>query len=967
MSNPQIIEHQEKIGIGTVNVAGFGQMMTDVESLSADWFYNWSPTVPADDVQGWYIGSGASTVSEGTGYALRLVGSDGWAIQTVKLSAGSPLTISFDAQLHAGSGGVVIEYQNAAGTVVSSSFAQLSAGAKHYSVNTVAGPDVVAARIVTYATPTGELTIDKFSLTDSANNQITNGDFEARPSTGMVTNGFVPMIWNGAQMGQLASIASAHPGEALLTFNEPDNAAQANMTVARALSYWPALMGSGMRLGSPAVTFGNTLGANSWLGQFMNAADASGYRVDFIAVHYYPTDPSVSAFEEFLNSVHEAYGRPVWVTEWSLADWSNTDRFTADQQAAFFVAATQMMDDLPFVERQAWFSAYEGMDSYFLNSGLIDAGSLSVVGDAFKVLAKTETPAIPLGTDGDDTLAGGDPADALFGGKGNDMIEGRGGADRIDGGEGIDLASYASSAAGVQVDLSVAAQDGGDAEGDWLVNIENVRGSDHDDVLTGDDGANVLHGLAGSDRLYGGKGDDSLYGGDGDDTLNGGMGADRMVGGLGGDIYIVDSFADVTIEDAGGGTDTVKTLVDSYVLSANVENLVLAGTAGLSGTGNGSANTLTGNDGANVLFGLAGSDRLYGGKGDDALNGGDDHDFLYGGDGNDRLEGGAGNDTLDGRVGADIMHGGAGNDIYFVDGLGDVVAESANGGADTVRSLISQYTLGDNVEKLVLVGPSGQTGIGNDLGNTMTGSLGADTLIGGGGNDVLDGNDGADHMDGGAGDDTFYVDDSGDIVVERGAEGRDTVRVDLFDYTLAANVENLILSGQGDLAGNGNSLDNVLTGNVGANAIHGGTGNDEITGGDGADRLWGDAGDDVLSGGLGRDWLNGGMGKDTFKFALADSVPSGPDNIADFLAGTDIINLSAIDANTGKTGNQAFSFIGTSSFSQAAGQLRFEQSSTTDGQRYVLVEADMNGDGIADYALHLQGSAGALQMADFVL
>lgn len=631
--------------------------------------------------------------------------------------------------------------------------------------------------------------------------------------------------------------------------------------------------------------------------------------------------------------------------------------------------------------------------------------------DATKPIATnpTEASVIPVGTDKNDILQGTDRAETISGLQGNDIIEGREGADHIDGGAGIDTASYATSTSGVHVDLTAAVQKGGAAEGDVLINVENILGSDYNDVLKGDAGANVLSGMGGddlflfsggSDTMNGGAGIDTvdfsdssngvvanlttgvastggskvslidienligtdkadkltgnalanvLIGGAGNDTLDGGAGADTMRGGRGNDVYIVDDFGDMVIEEASEGTDTVKTMLDGYVLGANIERLILTGAANLVGTGNELNNILTGNDGANVLYGLGGADTLNGGLGDDTLYGGD------------------GNDTLNGGEGADTMYGGTGNDVYYVDNNADIVKEDANGGTDTVRSLIARYTLSDNVENLILGGTGGQIGIGNALNNKMTGSAGADTLIGGAGNDQMDGKAGADRLEGGTGNDTYYVDDLGDIVIEHVGEGTDTVRVSVSGYTLSANVENLILTGSGDLAGNGNGMNNVLTGNAGANIIHGGAGNDQINGGAGADRLWGDDGDDILVGGLDADWLYGGAGKDVFKFAAADSKPSDPDVIWDFTRGADIIDVSAIDANINKGGNQAFSFIGTNAFSHSAGQLRYEQAVDANGQKYSLVQGDMNGDGIADFAVHLHNLTSALTQSDFLL
>lgn len=617
--------------------------------------------------------------------------------------------------------------------------------------------------------------------------------------------------------------------------------------------------------------------------------------------------------------------------------------------------------------------------------------------------------ATPLGTDKNDTLHGTDRAEVIYGLKGNDVIEGRGGADHIDGGEGIDVASYITSTNGVHIELTATVQKGGAAEGDVLINVENIQGSNYNDVLKGDAGANVLNGMGGddlflfsggSDKMDGGEGVDTvdfsganngivanlatgtastkgskvalagieniigtdkadtltgdtsanvLIGGAGNDILDGGVGADTMRGGIGNDVYTVDDIGDIVIEEIGGGADAVYTRLDRYVLSANVEKLVLTGTANLAGTGNGLNNTLVGNDGANVLYGLDGADTLNGGLGNDTL---------YGGDGNDTLNGGAG---------ADTMHGGMGDDVYYVDSNDDIVKEDMNSGIDTVRSSISIYALNNNVENLILDGTGGQIGVGNELSNKMTGSVYADTLIGGEGNDQIDGQAGADRLEGGTGNDTYYVDDLGDVLVEHAGEGVDTARVSVSGYKLSANVENLTLTGREDLVGSGNSIDNVLTGNAGANLIHGGAGNDQVNGGAGADRLWGDDGDDILVGGLDSDWLYGGAGKDVFKFAAVDSAPSNTDIIWDFVRGTDMIDLSAIDANANKGGNQAFSFIGTNSFSHSAGQLRYEQAVDANGQKYSLIQADMNGDGVSDFAIHLHAFTGVLTHSDFLL
>jgi Ca2+-binding RTX toxin-like protein len=157
-----------------------------------------------------------------------------------------------------------------------------------------------------------------------------------------------------------------------------------------------------------------------------------------------------------------------------------------------------------------------------------------------------------------------------------------------------------------------------------------------------------------------------------------------------------------------------------------LENLELAGSAALNGTGNELANTITGNDAANALSGLAGADTLYGGGGNDVLNGG---------------------------VGGDVLFGGLGDDFIYVESSGDIVTEYAGEGIDSVSSSIS-YGLTDNVENLILTG-NATSGTGNALDNVITGNALANTLNGAAGNDRLVGGDGFDVFTGGAGADIF--------------------------------------------------------------------------------------------------------------------------------------------------------------------------------------------------------------------
>ncbi|MDQ8699025.1 M10 family metallopeptidase C-terminal domain-containing protein [Hyphomicrobium sp. LHD-15] len=452
------------------------------------------------------------------------------------------------------------------------------------------------------------------------------------------------------------------------------------------------------------------------------------------------------------------------------------------------------------------------------------------------------------------------------------------------------------------------------AFGTW---IEDAIGTAQNDILRGNAIDNVLSGLDGNDTLIGGDGSDTLYGGEGNDTLDGGTGADTLLGGAGNDLYTVDNAGDAIIEGANGGSDTVQTALATFTLANNVENLTYIG------------------NGSFVGFGSAQ---------DNVLKGGASHDQLFGGNGNDTLIGGAGNDLLDGGSGTDLLQGGLGNDTYVVDNASDTIVESAKAGTDTVHANVSTFTLANNLENLVYIGTGSFDGIGNALVNTLTGGdqndtlkglAGNDILYGAGGNDVLDGGAGTDKMFGGAGDDTYVVDNARDLVTEGANAGTDTILTTLRSYTLGADVENLTFIGSGAFKASGNALDNVITGGAGKDVLSGNGGNDHLIGGDGAD---------ILIGGAGADTLTGGAGADVFRFsALSDSNTLSYDTITDFNAAeSDKIDLSQLDANAGSRGNQAFAFIGASSFSGVAGQLSFSNG---------FLSADVNGDGASDFGV----------------
>ncbi len=265
-----------------------------------------------------------------------------------------------------------------------------------------------------------------------------------------------------------------------------------------------------------------------------------------------------------------------------------------------------------------------------------------------------------------------------------------------------------------------------------------------------------------------------------------------------------------------------------------------------------------------TLTGTPDADTLTGGGGNDVLNGLASNDLLLGGDGNDALNGG---------TGADSMVGGSGNDIYIVDNTLDSVVEQANGGNDLVQASISYSLLGTEIEDLSLTGTTNINGTGSSANNVITGNSGAnnlsggdgnDTLQGGAGNDTLTGGTGSDALIGGSDNDTYIIDDGFEAVIELAGGGTDLVIASISYSLLGSEIENLTLTGSGNIDGTGSTANNVITGNTGANTLRGEVGNDTLFGGQGADTLIGGEGNDVLFGNLGADSMVGGSDNDTY-------------------------------------------------------------------------------------------------------
>ncbi len=473
---------------------------------------------------------------------------------------------------------------------------------------------------------------------------------------------------------------------------------------------------------------------------------------------------------------------------------------------------------------------------------------------------------------------------------------------------------------------------------------------------------------------------------------------------------------------------------DSFDIVASVQNITLTGTA--------NADTLIGGSGNDSLSGLGGNDTLIGNAGNDQLDGGTGTDTLLGGLGDDVYivdstsdvvtenanegidsvyssitrtlgansenliltgstaingTGNALNNFLTGNSAANTLTGGVGDDTYVI-GTGDSVVEASNAGNDTVQSSIT-YTLAANVENLILLGTNAINGSGNTLNNRLTGNSAANTLSGG---------TGADTLIGGAGNDSYVVDNTSDVVTELLGEGTDLVQSGV-TYTLAANVDDLMLTGTTAINGTGNSLNNVLTGNSATNTLTGGAGDDTYVIGTGDsvveaasagidtvqanitytlvnnvenlsltgttaingtgntlnNVLIGNSAANTLTGGAGNDSLSGGLGVDNFVFNAALNALTNNDIITDFRVVDDTIKLeNAIFAKFTATGA-----LSSGSFVSGVGAVARDSNDyliydTGDGSLYY--DADGNGAGARVEFVSLTGNP-VLTAADFVI
>ena len=587
---------------------------------------------------------------------------------------------------------------------------------------------------------------------------------------------------------------------------------------------------------------------------------------------------------------------------------------------------------------------YDGFasgDSYSLVENVIGSnGADVVVGNGVdNFLQGLDGVDILFGEVGNDRLHGDEGNDKLYGGAQNDILQGGAGSDLIDGGIGIDTASYSHSNASVSINLSTDSISGGSAEGDILVSIENLIGSEFNDMLTGFSGNNELHGGAGNDILDGGAGYNKLYGGTGNDSITNGTSIGGVIQGNEGDdtINVLSNTRSSLNISGGDGYDSL-TFNHDYVRSSS-SGLQLQGLT--DADGNVQSFVYNYNTGTTQLEDIldtlaSGYTSITYGYRSDISTYNDQARIHISSDIEElNVHGHTANDLVLG-VGGTEYSGGSGTLDKFVTDWSAQTAAITWDAADGSEAILANGVTISGFEKLhirlgegddVVTGASHTNYLHGGLGNdTLTGNNSNDELHGGDGNDILNGGLGSDILNGGLGIDTAdYASSSSAIAINMhagtasgGLATGDTL-IDI-ENIAGTNFNDTVFGNASDNHLMGGDGDDILGGAGGADILDGGLGNDtasyalsaygvsvslisgseaggdtlisieNLTGSDFDDQLRGDTGDnilrgaignDVLDGGQGIDILDGGDGSDTVTYQLATTSV-----IIDLLAGT---------------------------------------------------------------------------------
>jgi trimeric autotransporter adhesin len=514
--------------------------------------------------------------------------------------------------------------------------------------------------------------------------------------------------------------------------------------------------------------------------------------------------------------------------------------------------------------------AAEGNDQVIASANFTlnaNVENLSLVGTAMQGTGNASDNTITANNLGN-TLSGLAGADTLIGGSGADLLDGGAGADAMAGGEGND---------------SYVVDDVGDAVTEFFNQGYDKVNSTINYVLPQHVEQLSLTGAAVT--ATGNDLNNTLLGNSLANILDGASGADQMAGGLGDDRYVVDNAADSVTELTSEGNDTVYASAN-YIAAANVENLVLTGTA-ITAMGNALNNVLVGNANANTLSGGDGADLLAGWLGNDSLDGGAGNDsYVYNqGEGRDSILDVSGADSV--RFGAGITLNSLSAREYTVNGQRRMFISVLNSNGEEQADQGVDFALGTNgvspIEQFVL--SNGQSFTLDQVKPALVstyGGNGNDTLTGSRADDTMDGSNGDDKLYGRTGNDTLY-----------GSNGNDA----LFGE---AGIDKLY-GGNGNDRLEGGYGDDVLDGDNGSDVLLGGAGNDQLYAGNDSDTLDGGSGNDLLDGGNGEDELWAGDGNDT--------VASGNDSdlLATGAGDDNIVSDNGADVIVAGTGNDTIS------------------------------------------------------------
>ena len=538
---------------------------------------------------------------------------------------------------------------------------------------------------------------------------------------------------------------------------------------------------------------------------------------------------------------------------------------------------------------------------------------------------------------GDDNLTGdnnnnqidGDGgSDKIYGLGGDDILIGGAGSNYLDGGDGNDTADYQACQLGINANLTeMLVVFGGNT--DSLISIENIIGSNFDDMLIGNENDNLI---------VGGDGKDTLMGGPGNDVLIDGIGSNEFLGGDGHDTV---SFATA---ETGIRASLTQKVASSILLDQVHQNYIshlfsiedLIGSAfDDSFEGDQSNNIIDGGDGNDTVTyaylqsgrsaqvdlssgqafviddaqwhaggpyqifefdSLISVENLTGSSGGDILTGNANNNILVGGDGADELFGGGGDDKIYAKLGEDIaIDGGDGTDTLYL--------------TDTIQSPGRQFlidmsstALFSNIEN-ISTGSTSDKIIGNSSNNWIDGGLGNDAIFGRDGDDVLLGGDGINYIEGGTGH---------NVIDGSGATTPNSITIAGYKISSGLNIDLAKASGNATLITPAVPNFSLVDDYINVNGVYGGSGNDLIIGnnqdnflrgGSGDDTISGKGGQDILEGGAGSDNLTGGDGIDLFVFKPSNinvNFVNETDFITDFGYGgsekIDLTNFGALDS-----------------------------------------------------------------------